>query len=143
MERRDWTLLAIAAGGKDGLSPVQLQKSLFLLGQMCPEDIGPDFYNFEPYDYGPFDADVYSDARELERMALAVISPDALGRWRRYGITALGAECAERSKQSASTRTVEYLEAIIGWAKNLSFSELLGTIYRHFPEYSVNSVFRG
>jgi hypothetical protein len=31
VRREDWTLLAIAAGGGQSLSPVQLQKSLFLL----------------------------------------------------------------------------------------------------------------
>jgi len=33
MEPSEWLLVTVASGGEKGLSPVQLQKSLFLLGQ--------------------------------------------------------------------------------------------------------------
>ena len=33
LRRRDWTLLAVAAAGGASLTPVQLQKILFLLGE--------------------------------------------------------------------------------------------------------------
>lgn len=52
---------------------VQLQKSLFVLGRRRAKDLGGDFYNFQPYDYGPFDASVYHDA---DALPLAGLDPD-------------------------------------------------------------------
>src|SRR5439155_6656754 len=53
--RSAWVLLALLAAEGHSLTPVQLQKCLFLLGSRRPKDVGRDFYHFRPYDYGPFD----------------------------------------------------------------------------------------
>ena len=79
--RSDWTLLAICAGGFRGLSPVQLQKTLFLLGKQLPEAVTADFYDFQAYHYGPFDRTVYVDAERLSNttcFALPGLSAEAL-----------------------------------------------------------------
>ena len=62
MTRQDWLLLVLAADGKT-FSPLQLQKSLFLVGYDLAKLVGSDFYTFRPFDYGPFDATVYRDGR--------------------------------------------------------------------------------
>ena len=50
LDRKDWALLAIAnAGHGVSLSPVQLQKSLFLLGRELGSKVGANFYDFQPY----------------------------------------------------------------------------------------------
>src|SRR5580658_189044 len=85
---KDWTLLVIAAGGGAPLSPVQLQKSLFLIGenltasQLCVKK----FYPFRPYDYGPFNAQIYRDAEELDFEGFIVVSSDSRP-YRRYSVT--------------------------------------------------------
>jgi uncharacterized protein YwgA len=67
MTPKDWTLLVIAAADPKPLQPVQLQKSLFLLGRnLSPEQLQvKEFYDFQPYDYGPFCSDIYSNAEKL------------------------------------------------------------------------------
>jgi hypothetical protein len=65
MERKHWTLLVLAAAGGDPLTPVQLQKTLFLLEKERPEVSGRNYYRFTPYAYGPFDSRVYADAEIL------------------------------------------------------------------------------
>ena len=62
MTRQDWLLLVLAAADGKPLSPLQLQKSLFLVGYDLARLVGSDFYTFRPFDYGPFDAAVYRDA---------------------------------------------------------------------------------
>ncbi|MEO6022952.1 MAG: hypothetical protein ABIP64_07525, partial [Burkholderiales bacterium] len=73
MEARDWTLLVLAKAGE--LQPVQLQKSLFLLGRNLNEHqlATGNFYNFEAYDYGPFSSGIYADAEMLEQGKLIII----------------------------------------------------------------------
>ncbi|MHB0874578.1 MAG: hypothetical protein ACYC5O_00895 [Anaerolineae bacterium] len=141
MRRRDWALLAIAAGGAEGLTPVQLQKSLFLLGQNCRGDVGADYYVFIPYDYGPFDSEVYADADMLGSEGLVAIEPVAGKRWNRYAITDSGTAAAQRAARSAPDHAVRHLQELVRWAQQLSFAALVNTIYKHFPQYKINSVF--
>jgi len=59
MEPKEWLLLAIAAAGDAGLSPIQLQRSLFLLSQKRKTQVGPGFYGFEQGDAWPFSKALY------------------------------------------------------------------------------------
>ena len=45
--RSGWLLLVLSMSGKGGLSPVQLQRSLFLVAQKREEQVGAGFYEFE------------------------------------------------------------------------------------------------
>ena len=64
IEKKEWLLLAISFS-EGYLSPAQLQKSLFLLKQKKKKSVGKGFYNFIPYNYGPFCKEIYSDAESL------------------------------------------------------------------------------
>src|SRR5437764_1032670 len=87
MNRADWNLLVLAAAGGESLSPVQYQKALFLVSRNLPEEVlGGPLYNFEPYNYGPFDPAVYHDAIRLVAQRLAVISKSPRG-WTQYEAT--------------------------------------------------------
>ena len=91
MKRSDWIILAAGLGDGDPLTPVQLQKSLFLLGELLPlvKQDG-SFYEFQPYNYGPFCADIYSDAERLEQGGEMRITPSSAGGWREYAATSEG-----------------------------------------------------
>jgi hypothetical protein len=142
MERRDWALLAIDAGQGQPLSPVQLQKSLFMLGRNLASQVGWDFYEFNAYDYGPFDVKVYQDVDDLVHQGL-VYSQRQPGRsWNEFAVTPLGATRAHELAVSAPQEAIEYLRAIVKWAQSLSFSQLVSAIYRMYPEQRANSVFR-
>ena len=94
MERHDWVLATLAATGDEPLTPVQLQKSLFLLAQGRPKVVGKGFYQFRPYSYGPFDSSVYHDAEALAEEGLVTISRPNLGT-RQYRITTAGTKAAK------------------------------------------------
>lgn len=143
MRREDWTLLVIAAAKKRGLSPVQLQKSLFLLGQRLDNSIlGNDFYTFEPYNYGPFDVTVYQDAERLATDGLVVISRTPERRWALYQSTEDGSEAAERLRRNVPDFWLRYADRLVAWVQHLSFRDLVRAIYAEYPEYRANSVFR-
>jgi hypothetical protein len=140
--RADWTMLAISFATGDGLSPVQLQKVLFLLGKELPNEVGRDFYEFIPYNYGPFDRSVYDDARALASQGLASKNDSSQGFWS-YSATPAGLDHADKVKRSASQKAVSYLEKIVPWAQSRSFASLVRAIYQKYPEYRENSVFQG
>ncbi len=142
MKREDWTMLAIAAAEGEPLGPVQLQKSLFLLGQA--DSVGSEdesFYRFSKYHYGPFSREIYYDADALERQRMVIITRD--GPVRQYRASAAGLERARQLEDIVPASAIEYLGRVVRWACTLTFRQLVRSIYAQFPEYEENSVFAG
>jgi len=140
VNREDWTLLAVAAAEGEPLTPVQLQKVLFLLGKHYPRTTGPEFYHFSPYNYGPFSQRIYSDADALASQGLLRVSRRPGQNFDEYAITPHGVERARRLPVAEPAS--KYLKDVVAWARKLSFRELVSAIYSRYPEQRVNSVFR-
>ena len=139
MDRKDWTLLAISFNDGEPMQPVQLQKTLFLLGKRCRADVGPKFYKFRPYNYGPFSSEVYQDAEELAAEGFVRIER---GQWSEYSATEAGLRRARQIRKKAPKTAVSFLEQAVDWARQLSFQELVSAIYEEFPEQRKHSVFQ-
>ncbi len=142
MDRKDWLLLVIAAAEGDLLSPVQLQKSMFLLGKEQKSAVGKGFYNFIPYAYGPFCVDLYHDAEDLERQGLVSIHLNLSGRWREYRATPAGVERAREIGECTNKQVVDYVSRTVNWIKGMSFHQLVKEIYDKYPAYRKHSVFQ-
>jgi hypothetical protein len=144
LQRRDWILLAIGAGAGSSLSPVQLQKSLFILGKelTAKERLSKSFYEFKPYDYGPFDQSIYSDAEDLEQKGLVSITQAPLGSYRRYGLTQSGTERYQELSELLSEGALEFLGRVVTWVRRQSFQSLVRAIYQEYPDMKANSVFQ-
>ena len=141
----DWLLLLLALrDASRPLDPVRLQKGLFLLG----EEGGlrrSEAYRFEPYDYGPFSAEIYRDLQALLDAGYAKELPVPGYGWKRYAISAGGIEQAEGllARLDPQQRGVlRRLAAIKAELLALKFSGLLRRVYSSHPDYAVNSVFR-
>ena len=139
LKRRDWALLAIAAARGERLEPVHLQKALFLLGKELPDAVGPDFYVFAPYHYGPFDKLVYEDAEALAAEGLVDI--ERPWRWSEFAATPAGLEAAARLRAEQPAASA-YLARVVEWARRLTFQQLVRAIYANYPDFKVNSVFQ-
>lgn len=144
MNAKDWTLLVIAARKGKSLQPVQLQKSLFLLGRNLSHRHlrVKTFYQFEPYDYGPFCSQIYSDAESLCFEGLVHIDCPPNLSYRFYSATEEGIVKANELKKILSPETKDYLEKIVEWTSSLSFNDLVSAIYQAYPEMKENSIFR-
>jgi hypothetical protein len=140
MERKDWTLLTVAAAEGAPLDPAQLQKCLFLLGRECPQATAGAFYRFQPYHYGPFDRAIYWDAEALEAEGLLTITgSESL---RTYAATPLGLSRAAEIRSRVPV-AANYLAEVVKWARRLSFADLVRAIYMRYPEMAANTAFRG
>lgn len=54
---------------------IQIQKLFFLYDEKVRKDVGKTpFFDFKPYDYGPFDKTVYEILKDLETKSLAEIT---------------------------------------------------------------------
>jgi uncharacterized protein (DUF488 family) len=141
MERRDWILLALYVASDNQLQPVQLQKSLFLLGERIG-DVGTDFYEFVPYHYGPFAKEIYADADALASEGLLSAEKMARSHWREYSATQEGLDRAAALCSDANDEALAYLRRAVTWTQTRSFNEVVRSIYAHFPNYRANSVFQ-
>jgi hypothetical protein len=133
-------MLAVAQGKE--LTPVQIQKSLFL----ADEEVRPAFrassrYKFEPYDYGPFDKQVYADAQALAAKGLVKIGTDPRG-WSTYAATPEGLQRGAVLRGDLNDGQREMLDRIVGLVRRLSFTALVSAIYKKYPRMRERSVFR-
>src|SRR5262249_3878533 len=124
-------------------SPVQIQKTLFLIDTEIPKLVGGPYFDFQPYDYGPFDKDVYDALEELTRGQLVEVDTAAGLRWRRYRLTDAGQEKGMKALQSMARPARQYITDVSKFVRSLSFDQLVSAIYKAYPEMKVNSVFRG
>lgn len=139
MNRADLLLKIIAAAKGEPLTPAQLQKVAFRLGMECSKYIPDDFYQFRKYDYGPFSAEIYRDAEQLERDGKIWVSINPRGGWREYAATVRGymTEIDDMPDEVSS-----FIDDKVRWARELSFQELVREVYRLYPAYRENSVFQ-
>jgi uncharacterized protein YwgA len=172
--RKDFLLLLLAASGEhEPAEPVvgvtRLQKYLFLLQQEQGWDRRfqvENPYRFEPYDYGPFDAQLYDDLVMLENAGLVETSsagpePSAennesrrrdfdwatvdreLAPWesedqiQRYALTDRGREFASRYEISSGDE--EVLTNLKSRWNGRPLQELLRWLYQSYPEWATNT----
>lgn len=141
MTRNEILLAGLAAGGENATyTPVQVQKLFFLLDKEAAAALGGPFFNFVPYDYGPFDQAVYAGLDDLARNGLALVQ--STGRYRVYGLTQAGHQEGQRLLSVARPSARAYLSNVAGWVRSLSFQQLVAAIYSRYPEMKANSVFR-
>lgn len=142
VDRLNWTLLAIAAAAGDALTPVQLQKALFLIGQTFPSVDQSTFYSFKPYNYGPFCQSVYADAETLCANGLISIASLPNQSWSSYMATETGLARSKELLNRLDEPQAQYLMGLVRWLRELSFEQLLSFVYEKYPDYAVNSMFR-
>jgi hypothetical protein len=141
--RQRIVLAALAADRSSAFAPVQVQKLFFLLDQNIASDLGGKQFSFEAYDYGPFDRAVYSELEALAQRGFVAIEAAPGAGKRRYSLTAAGYEAGSAELKRLNARAQEYLSRVSAWVRSLGFAELVGAIYKQYPEMRANSIFRG
>jgi uncharacterized protein len=101
--------------------------------------VGGPHFDFQPYDFGPFDRDVYDTLETLAaqglvyqrraRYQLWTLSPEGYRR---------GAELLRAYPSAAAT----YIQQVAAWVRSLPFNRLVAAIYRAYPEMKAKSIFR-
>jgi hypothetical protein len=123
LTREDWTVLVLATA-KRSLLPIQLQKSLYLLGQKFPRLTAGAFYSFRATSSGHFSNEVSRDANLLAMLGL--VSSDVLDPGgRRYGLTPKGLERARELESRADPEAIQFLRRTVAWVRTRSAEQLL------------------
>ena len=142
LNRHDLVLAILAASGGRPYTPVQIQKAVFVVCDQLPKLVSGPGFNFTPYDYGPFDSDVYSEIIQLQQAGEATITPSPFGNWNMYAASDTGL-IRGRELLDRVGKHREYIEKISAWVRSLSFNRLVKSIYEAYPEMRAHSIFRG
>lgn len=142
LNRDQFVLAGMSAAELSRLSPVQVQKLFFLLDKQIGPQLGGPHFDFKPYHYGPFDKEVYDVLNELESFGKLEKWQSVSPRSIRYVLTPSGYREGKNILEGLKDPQKKYIRDIVNWLKDLSFTELVSAIYRHYPEMKVNSVFR-
>jgi hypothetical protein len=170
--RKDFVLLALAASNEEPVVGVtKLVKYLYLLQQDYGWDAVfgvRDPYRFEPYDFGPFDSQVYADLNFLEnvgfvRRRAAGPEPRAeheemrhlVSEWAmsdpefapeeeddqfwEYSLTEDGKMFASRLAEGVDKEHLEQVEGIKRKWNRKPVNELLRWLYRTHPDTATNA----
>lgn len=142
MDRRRALLAVLAAAEGHTYQPVQLQKAIFLISRNIPQAIEGRPFRFEPYDYGPFDAEVYHEAEILRDEGFADITSSPNGRWKLYAASQRGILEGKKALAELSPQHQKYIIEVVSWVRRLGFSELVKSIYEAYPDMKANSIFQ-
>lgn len=140
MNRDELVLAAMAPGGGYCYTPVQVQKLLFLIDRQIPEHVGGPHFHFVPYNYGPFDRDVYHQLDQLALRGLVVINQS----WapRTFTLTPEGLTRGTAALNTLPAAIRDFINRTSSFVQTQSFSSLVSAIYKAFPEMRENSVFQ-
>lgn len=140
MNQKEILLASLAASCGEPYQPVQIQKLIFLFQERA---LKTKIFNFIPYDYGPFDSDIYIQLEELAVEGSVEIIGQPFSKPRLYRLTSKGEKTAKEMLDKLSPPEQEFLIRLSSWVKSLSFAQLVGAIYKDYPAMRENSVFRG
>lgn len=138
MKKSDVIVLGLSGGYE--FSPVQVQKLFFLIDKNVPQFSGK-FFDFTPYDYGPFDKTVYEELELLSHNGLVEILADSHASKRVYKLSRTGQKKALEIAKKQSDETVKYTAELSDFVRGLTFRELVSAIYKAYPDMRTNSIF--
>ena len=139
MRKSDWIAAMMAASEGDPWTPVQIQKSLFLLDREVEEVGEAKLFHFKAYHYGPFDGAIYELLEQFEEKGWVnrFFTPPP----RRYSLTRAGQRHGRLILKKLDEDIRQYIEEVSDYVHELSFRDLVQAIYREYPEMKENSVF--
>lgn len=141
MDRRKFMLAAMSPAGTENFSPVQVQKIFFLLDRNIADRTGGVKFDFVPYDYGPFDIDVYNELENLQEDELVEVTRKPAFGHRTFQLTDQGLKEGQIALSELSDNSQDYIGRVVDWVRSLTFPQLVSAIYREYPDMKENSVF--
>jgi hypothetical protein len=141
LRKEDVIVAALAPGGAVSYSPVQIQKLLFLIDREISDLVGGPHFRFKPYHYGPFDRSVYDVLEELEVVGDVEVNRDMDLRIREFRLTQGGIDRGVTILKSIPPKAKDYIERVSSFVRRSSFTQLVSSIYKAYPEMKKRSIF--
>ena len=135
-------LAAMAPANGSPFTPVQIQKLMFLIDEELSVGLGGKIFDFKPYNYGPFDKNVYGWLEVLVDSGNVELVPILGQRWSSFRTTEEGQTAGKKALDQLDSWVKEAIETYSNWVRILSFTQLISAIYKKYPDMRANSVFQ-
>lgn len=139
LAKKDWILLTLR---RTPLDRIHIMKTLFLVWHRSGRKI-TDYFEFEPYLYGPCSFEVYTVLEKLQAEGFIVQPSHPTPQWVNYYLTMRGKREADEVAKRVPSDTRKLIEEIAVEVSQIGFYELLRKVYTEAPDFAVNSMFRG
>jgi hypothetical protein len=133
--KKKFILAVLSTGDYDFYTPVHVQKLFFLIERL----IGLKFFNFIAWHYGCHDKEIYQLLKELSEENYIIIDNKDISS--RYFLTKKGFIIGRKELNKYNDKQKKNILRLNNFVHSISFSQLVATIYKHFPEMKVNGVF--
>ena len=114
---------------------------MFLIDRELADGIGGPQFDFQPYNYGPFDKDVYGCLEKLVNSGHIEIVSVPGKRYPIYKMTNKGQEFGNEKLDSLKSWVKDGIKVYNEWVRRVSFTGLISAIYKSYPDMKKNSVF--
>ena len=141
VNKEDYVLAVMSATKMNPLTPVRVQKLFFLLDDTIPEKVGGPYFEFVPYDFGPFDKTVYHVFKSLAIKNMAEIKKPDFNTPQMYQLTALGQEIGSETFESFPDDVQDYIVRLVEWILENSFTQIVSAMYKYYPDMKTGNVF--
>ena len=115
MNKKEIILAAFAPALGAAHSPVQVQKLLFIIDKEISGLIGGPYFEFKPYDYGPFDKSLYDELGQLAYEGFVEMNQDR--GWRSCSLTVKGQKEGDRLLASLPPEAIKFIGEVSKFVK--------------------------
>lgn len=131
-----------ADDGQHPLDRVRMQKGVFLLTMGGPAR-WHSLYEFRPYNWGPYSTGLAHALDRLREDNLLRTAPVPGSRYGRFVTTGRGQEHATAVwEHRLSTAERQFVRDVRSYVTSRNFDRLLQDVYREYPEYATETLFR-
>lgn len=125
---------------KHPLDRIRLMKALFLIWHRSGRNI-PNYFQFQPYYYGPCSFDIYRKLDTLLEAHFIIQPPTQIQKkWSDYYLTQKGKIAVQKIARKTPSHVLKILDPIVEEVSKMSFRELLLKVYKEAPDFATNSV---
>jgi|GEM_PF-3121608 len=142
VSQEDYVLAVLSTSDRAPWTPVQVQKIFFLLEPAVAAQLGGAYFNFQPYNYGPFDSRVYEAIEQCQTTGFALIDQSPIASKKKYQLTETGQRRGQEVLATLPAATTARVVELSRWLRSLSFRELVTAVYKDFPHMRARSIFR-
>ncbi len=132
-----WLLVAL---GRSPMDRIHLMKAVFLPWYRHGRHLA-SYFDFKPYLYGPYSAQVYTSLDRLQRDGLIAAMPAAFDRWSSFRLTPEGRTELRGLLGSLDPSLRHEVERVVDEVSKLPLGELLSRVYAEAPEFATASVY--
>lgn len=133
MTKEELVLAVLSTSDGDPWVSSQLLKVFFLLDRKIPEETGGPHWNFQPFDYGPYDVTVFRTLDTLVMKGLVLTQRDGY-LIQSYRSSVKGHRQGEEELKKLPERAQDYIQKLSEWIRALSFVQSVAAIRKDFPE---------